>query len=62
MERYVGYGNIASNLILHNHILYSGKSSLVNRAWKGIEGCKYIRKIYNSITEAKSQLKERNLY
>ena len=22
----------------------SGKSSLVNRAWKGIEGCKYIRK------------------
>ena len=43
MERYVGYGNIAGNLILHNHIFYSGKSPLVNRTWKGIESCKYIR-------------------
>ena len=27
----------------HNHIFYSGKSTLVNRTWKGIESCKYIR-------------------
>ena len=27
----------------YNHIFYSGKSPLVNRTWKGIESCKYIR-------------------
>ena len=58
MERYVGYGNIASNLILHNHILYSGKSSLVIVRGKELKAVNILEKIYNSITEAKSQLKE----
>lgn len=58
MERYVGYGNIAGNLILHNHIFIPESPRWLIVRGKELKAVNILEKIYNSITEAKSQLNE----
>lgn len=58
MERYVGYGNIAGTLILHYHIFIPESPRWLIVRGKELKAVNILEKIYNSITEAKSQLNE----
>ena len=54
----VGNGNIAGCVILHHYLLYSGESSLADRKNKKEKAVNILERIYNSVSEAASQLKE----